>query len=143
VIFKYIGHCFCREIKSVDFWATRGRSAMKMEALNNNQKTEGHVHENKDALLREIFVRSSSTGKLHLSGSIGSTSHPDMQQIRIIRFFLKKGHIGSLRWKTKINTNRCFRLHIYLRKHKTLIHNFLHVFDEWGKKTSHRKMQCN
>jgi hypothetical protein len=32
-----------------------------------------------------------------------------------------------------------FRLHIYLRTNKTLIHNSLYVFDNWGKNLSHKK----
>jgi hypothetical protein len=44
----------------------------------------------------------------------------------------------------KISTNSCFRLRIYLRTNKTLIHNSLYVFDNWGRgNLSHKKMQYN
>jgi hypothetical protein len=39
---------------------------------------------------------SGGTIELHLSGLIGMASHPDMQKIRIIGFFLKTGYIGSM-----------------------------------------------
>jgi hypothetical protein len=52
-----------------------------------------------------------------------------MQKIRITGFFFEKiGYIGGLKSK-RISTNGCFGLHIYLRTNKTLIHNFLHVFE--------------
>jgi len=55
------------------------------------QETQGHIPGNKDEFLQQIFVRNSSTTELHLSGLIGTTSHPDMQQIRITGlFFFKK-----------------------------------------------------
>ena len=54
-----------------------------------------------------------------------------MQKIQINDFSLKKGYIGSLKWE-KLSTNRCFKLHIYLRTNKTLIHNSLYVFDNCG-----------
>jgi len=36
--------------------------------------------------------------------------------------------------------NDCFRLHIHLRTHNTLIHNSLYVFDNCGKNLNHKKM---
>jgi len=42
VIFKCMRLGFCKEIKFVAFWATRGRSTMKMEALNNNNSNNRH-----------------------------------------------------------------------------------------------------
>jgi len=53
---------------------------------------------------------------------------------------LKIGRISSLKWK-QTSTNSCFGLHIYLRTNKTLIHDLLYVFESWGKRLSHRKMQ--
>jgi hypothetical protein len=38
-----------------------------------------------------------NTVELHLSGLIGTASHPDMQKIRIIGFFFENGYIGSLK----------------------------------------------
>jgi hypothetical protein len=63
-----------------------------------------------------------STVELHLSGLNGTTSHPDMQKFRIIGFFIE----NRLHWQfevAKISTNVCFRLHIYSRTNRTLIHN--------------------
>jgi hypothetical protein len=34
----------------------------------------------------------------------------------------------------KYSTNGCFRLHVYLCTYKTLVHNSLYVFDNWGEK---------
>ena len=51
---------------------------------------------------------------------------------------MKIGYIGSLKWE-KVSTNDCFRLHIYVRTNKTLLHNSVYVFDKWGKNLSHRK----
>jgi len=66
-------------------------------------------------------------------------SLPDMHKIWITGFFfeneLHKQYGGK-----KISTNCCCRLHIYLLKNKTLIHNSLYVFDNWGKNLSHKKM---
>ena len=43
--------------------------------------------------------------KLHLSGLIGTATHPDNQKIRIIGFFLKKiGYIDSLKRKKILKT---------------------------------------
>jgi len=39
-------------------------------------------------------------------------------------FSLKIGYMGSFKWKN-ISTGGYFRLHIYLRTNKTLIHNSL------------------
>jgi len=39
--------------------------------------------------------------------------------------------MGSLKLK-QISTNDCFRLYIYLRTNKTLIHNSVYVFVNWG-----------
>ena len=73
------------------------------------------------------------TVELHLSGLIMTTNHPDMQKIRIIGFFFE----NRLQWQFEVgqknSTNGCFRLHIYLRTNKTLIHNPLHSFDKWGR----------
>jgi hypothetical protein len=44
--------------------------------------------------------------------------------------FLKIGYNGSLQWE-KISANGYFRLRIYLRTNKTLIHNSVCVFDSW------------
>ena len=38
------------------------------------------------------------TAKLYLPGLTGTTSHPDMQKIRIIKFSFKIGYIGSLQF---------------------------------------------
>ena len=37
-----------------------------------------------------------STVELYLSGLIGTASHPDVQKIRIVGFFLRGGGIGYL-----------------------------------------------
>jgi len=50
---------------------------------------------------------------------------------RQLDFYLKKGYIGSLKWK-KISMNSCFKLYIYFGTNKTLIHHSLYVFDNWG-----------
>ena len=52
---------------------------------------------------------------------------------------MKTGYIGNLKWK-QISTKGCFRLHIYLRTNKTITHNSLHVFDNWGNNLSHEKI---
>jgi hypothetical protein len=82
----------------------------------------------------------SGTVELRLSGLTGTASHLDMQRIRIIGFFFE----NKLHWQSEvekdISTNGCFRVHIYLRTNKTLIHNSLYVFDNWGKNLSHKKM---
>jgi len=75
---------------------------------------------------------SNVTVELHLFGLINTANHSDIQKIRKIGFFFE----NSLHWQLEgeiISTNGCFRLHIYLRTNKTVIHNSLHVFDKWGK----------
>jgi hypothetical protein len=53
------------------------------------------------------------------------------------------GYIGSFKWKI-ISTNGYFRLQIYLRANKTLIHSSLYVFKiRGGVDLNHKKMQCN
>jgi len=42
-----------------------------------------------------MYVFYITTVELHLSGLIGTASHPDMQKIRNIGFSLKIGYIGS------------------------------------------------
>jgi hypothetical protein len=67
-----------------------------------------------------------NTVKLELSGLIRTVGHPDMQKIRVIGFFFE----NRLQWQFEgetISTNGCFRLHIYLRTNKIIIHNSL-----WG-----------
>ena len=56
-----------------------------------------------------------------------------MQKIPIIGFCFGNG----LHWQSeggKFSTKACFRLHIYLRTNKTLIHNYLQVFWKLGEK---------
>jgi hypothetical protein len=63
-----------------------------------------------------------------------------MQKFRIIGFFCE----NRLHWQSEVGNNSkngCFRLHIYLRITKTLVHNSLYVFDKQGKNLSHKKMQ--
>ena len=70
--------------------------------------------------------------ELHLCRLIGMASHSDMQKIWIIGFFFE----NRLYWQFKverISTNGYFRLHIYLRTYKILVHSSLYVFDNWGK----------
>jgi len=43
----------------------------------------------------------------------------------------------------KISTNGCFRLHIYWRTNKTLIHNSLHVFENWGRNLNYKNISYN
>jgi hypothetical protein len=62
-----------------------------------------------------------------------------MRKIWITGFFFE----NRLHWQyegEKISTNCCCRLHIYLCVNKTLIHNSLYVFNNWGKNLSHKKM---
>jgi hypothetical protein len=61
-----------------------------------------------------------------------------MQKIQIIGFLFQ----NRLHWQFEVEKNSmngCCRLHIYLRTNKTLIHNFLYVFDNWGKHLSHKR----
>ena len=75
------------------------------------------------------------TVKLHLSGLIGTDSHPDMQKIRIIVFFFENRlHLQSEVVKEFLQT------HIYLRANEVLIRNSLLAFDKWRKNLSHKKM---
>jgi hypothetical protein len=62
-----------------------------------------------------------------------------MQEILIIGFFFENRL--NLQFEVeKKSTNGCFRLHIYLRTNKTLIHTFLRVCENWGKNLSHKNM---
>jgi hypothetical protein len=76
---------------------------------------------------------------IKLSGIIGTANHPDMQKIRITGFLFDSSYIGSLKWGKKFY-KRLFRPRIYLRTNKTLIHNSLYLFDNWGKTLSIKKM---
>ena len=65
-----------------------------------------------------------------------------MQKIGIIKFFFE----NRQHWQFEVgkkSTNSCFRLHIYLRTNKILIHNSLYVFDNRGKNLNHKRMQYN
>jgi len=65
-----------------------------------------------------------------------------MQKIQIIGFLFEK----RLHWQFEeenISMNSCFRLYIYLGTNKTLIHNSLYAFDNWGKNLSHKTMYYN
>jgi hypothetical protein len=42
--------------------------------------------------------RAQDTAERHLPGLIGTASHPDVQEIRIIGFFFENGNIGILKW---------------------------------------------
>jgi len=54
-------------------------------------------------------------------------------------FSLTIGYIGSLKWGGK-NLQLAVLGYIFnLRTNKTLIHNSLHVFDNWKKILSHKK----
>jgi hypothetical protein len=49
-----------------------------------------------------------------------------------------------LHWQLEVeknSTNGCFSLYIYSSINKTLIHNLLYVFDNWGKNLSHKKIE--
>jgi len=62
-----------------------------------------------------------------------------MKKIRIIGFFFE----NRLHWLFEVekkSTNGCFRLHIYFLTNKTLIHNFLCVFDKLEKILIRSKM---
>ena len=64
--------------------------------------------------------------ELHLPGLIGTASHPVIQKIRIIGFLFE----NRLHWQLEVGkkfTNGCFRVQIYLRANKTLVHNSLFV----------------
>ena len=66
-----------------------------------------------------------NTVELHLSGLVGTVSHPDMQKIRIIGFLFGNKPRWQFEVQKEISTNGRFRLHIYLRTNKLLIHNSL------------------
>ena len=71
------------------------------------------------------------TVQRHVSSKIGTANHSDVQKIRIIEFFYE----SRLHWQFEVgknSTTSCFRLHICLRTNKTLIHNPLYIFDNWG-----------
>ena len=79
--------------------------------------------------------------ELHLSGLIGTTKHPDMQEIWISGFVFE----NRLHWqfemekKTFLQTAVLGHIFIYMRT-KHLIHNSLYVFDNRGKNLSHMQM---
>ena len=80
------------------------------------------------------FLAKRVTAQLHLSGLIGTASHPDTHKIRVIGFFLNKGLHWHSEVKKKKSRNGCFGLHICLHTNKTLMCNSLFVFDKWGEK---------
>jgi len=109
-----------------------------------------------------------STAEFHLSGLIGTTSHPEAQKFRIIGFFYENSvhiylegykscstaefHLPGLIGTTSHPEAQKFRIigffygnrvHIYLRTNNTLIHKSLYVFDHWGENLSHKKIQYN
>ena len=51
------------------------------------------------------------TVALHLSGLIGTASHPDMQKIRITGFFFENGLHWQFEVEKKNSTNDCFKIH--------------------------------
>jgi len=55
----------------------------------------------------------------------GYAENPD-----IWNFFFENRLYWQLEDEKK-STNGCFKLHIYLRKNKTLIHHSLYIFDNW------------
>jgi hypothetical protein len=62
-----------------------------------------------------------------------------MQKIRVIGFFFENMTHWQFEVNEKKSTNGCFALHIYLLTNKSLIHNFLYVFGQRGKKLNHKK----
>jgi hypothetical protein len=52
-----------------------------------------------------------STVELHLSGSIGTASQPDMQKIRIIGFFYE----NRLHWQFEIRLLLFYSMHLRLK----------------------------
>jgi hypothetical protein len=67
------------------------------------------------------------TAELHLSGLIGTASHPDVQKIRIIGFFLE----NTLHWQFGhkfLRTNGYCKLYIYLRSNKSLYRRWPSTF---------------
>jgi hypothetical protein len=74
-----------------------------------------------------------NTVEHQLSGLIGTTSHRDMQKIRIIGFFFE----NRIHWqfkKKKKGSKTAVLGYIFMYINKTLIHNSLYVFDCWGEK---------
>jgi hypothetical protein len=70
--------------------------------------------------------------ELYLFGVTGRSSLPDRHRIWIDECFFE----NWLHWQfkvEKISINGYFRVHIYLRTNRTLIYNYLYVFDNWGK----------
>jgi hypothetical protein len=53
--------------------------------------------------------------------------------IRIIGFLFENRIHWQFEVGKKMFTNVCFMLHMYLHANKTLLHNSLSVFDNWGK----------
>jgi len=62
------------------------------------------------------------TVELHLSGLIGTVSHPDTQKLQIIGTFFEEATSTSLKWE-KSFYKWWFRLHIYVHTNKTQVHN--------------------
>jgi len=60
-------------------------------------------------MLRRLAFLIHGTLELHLSGFIGTASHPDKQKIRIVWFFLE----NRLHWQREVEKYIYFRLHIY------------------------------
>jgi hypothetical protein len=86
----------------------------------------------------------SVTVKLHLSGLIGTTSHPDVQK-NLDNWIFPPPLENRLHWQSEVEkfaTNGCFMLHfIYVQiKHKYTIP---YIFDKWGKNLSHNEMYYN
>jgi hypothetical protein len=78
-----------------------------------------HCCETETEFLDMNSVVLNSTVEHQLYELIETASHPDMQKIRIIGYFLENG----LHWQfeaEKNSTKDNFRLHIYLRTNKTL-----------------------
>jgi len=74
--------------------------------------------------LQQIFTIIVSTVDLHLSGLTGTASHPDMQKIRITRFFFEITVLNSNNQKfyTEFDTHvwryieNVWRIHIPLKQ---------------------------
>jgi len=84
------------------------------------RRTDEETWGSLEALFATIFERAQQvTSYSRTSGLIRTASHPDMQKIRIIGFFLEI----MLHWQflSETNsTNGCLELHIYLHTNKTL-----------------------
>jgi hypothetical protein len=63
-----------------------------------------------------------------------------MQKIRVTGFFFENRQHWQFKVEKIVLQTAIFMLHIYLRTNKTLIHNYLYVFDSWGKILSHKKV---